>query len=285
MNVALVNTNVMRPPIAPIGLDYVAEALNSAGHRVRILDLCWEDDARAAITGFFGSHEVGLVGVSLRNTDDCVFTTRQSFLNEFTDVVAAIRENTDAPVILGGVGFSSMPEAVLDLTGADAGIWGDGEFAFTDLADGMDRDEDWASAPGLIWRSEGSWVRNTPAMRPLSDLPEMRRRWIDNPRYFREGGQAGFETKRGCPAACVYCADPVTKGRTARARQPQAVADEIAHLLDQGIDHLHTCDSEFNLPVRHAGEVCEELVRRGLGGRLRWYAYCAPPPSRRSSPG
>ena len=45
-----------------------------------------------------------------------------------------------------------------------------------------------------------------------------------------------------------------------------------------GIDHVHTCDSEFNIPADHALAVCREIVRRGLGGRLRWYAYCAPLP-------
>jgi hypothetical protein len=56
------------------------------------------------------------------------------------------------------------------------------------------------------------------------------------------------------------------------------VADEVEALLAQGIDHLHTCDGEFNLPVEHALEVCRELERRGLGSRLRWYAYCTPNP-------
>ncbi len=106
----------------------------------------------------------------------------------------------------------------------------------------------------------------------------MSRTWVDNRRYFREGGQAGFETKRGCPGECVYCADPVAKGKRTRTRPPGAVADELERLLEQGIDHLHTCDGEFNLPAWHALEVCREIARRGLGDRLRWYAYCSPAP-------
>jgi radical SAM superfamily enzyme YgiQ (UPF0313 family) len=106
----------------------------------------------------------------------------------------------------------------------------------------------------------------------------MTRSWIDNRRYFREGGQAGIETKRGCPNRCVYCADPVIKGRTLRTRPPRAVADEVENLLRQEIDSLHTCDSEFNLPYEHAVAVCRELINRGLGEKVRWYAYCAPVP-------
>jgi radical SAM superfamily enzyme YgiQ (UPF0313 family) len=70
----------------------------------------------------------------------------------------------------------------------------------------------------------------------------------------------------------------VAKGKTSRLRPAAAVADEITSLLAQGIDHVHTCDSEFNVPEAHAMEVCREILRRGLGEKLRWYAYCAPAP-------
>jgi radical SAM superfamily enzyme YgiQ (UPF0313 family) len=106
----------------------------------------------------------------------------------------------------------------------------------------------------------------------------MSRSWIDNPRYLREGGQAGIETKRGCPRACVYCADPIAKGKKVQTRPPEAVVDELERLLAQGIDHIHTCDSEFNIPEWHPYEVCREIVRRHFGDKLRWYAYCAPVP-------
>lgn len=285
MSIALVNTNRMRPPIAPIGLDYVAEAVSAAGHDVSVLDLCWADDWRAAVAAFFRGATYGLVGVTLRNTDDCGFTSRQSFLGEFVDTVAEIRCHTDGLMAVGGVGFSVMPEQVLELCGADAGVWGEGEFVLAELATRLERGQEWRELPNLlVWR-EGAWLSNPPLLRPLTDLPPMKRRWLDNGRYFREGGQAGFETKRGCPGRCVYCADPIAKGRTVRIRPASAVGDEVEALLAQGIDHLHTCDSEFNIPDWHASEVCRELIRRGLGGRLRWYAYCSPVPFSRELAG
>jgi len=276
VQVALVNTNRMRPPIAPIGLEYVAETLAAAGHEVRILDLCWADDVNRAVAGFFGDADFGLVGVSLRNTDDCAFINCQSFLKDFAAVVAAIRARTDAMIVAGGVGFSTMPEAVLDICRADAGIRGGGEFAMAALADRLDEGRALEDVPGLVWREDGAWRRNPLDRTPLSELPPMTRSLVDNRRYFGEGGQGGFETKRGCPHRCVYCADPVAKGRRVLVRPPEAVADELECLLEQEIDHLHTCDCEFNALPDHASAVCEELIRRGLGERLRWYAYCTP---------
>ncbi len=278
MRVALVNTNLIQPPIAPIGLDYLCEALHAAGHQPALLDLCFEPDPHAAIARFFSAHDYALAGVTLRNTDDCAFASRCSFLPEFAGLVAAIRRHTDAPIVLGGVGFSVMPEEVLALTGAGFGVWGEGEFVFPELAHRLERREDFRDLPGLLWPRDGAWQRNPPSAPALDALPSMRRAWVDNPLYFLHGGQAGFETKRGCTMRCVYCADLVAKGRQTRTRPPAAVADELECLLAQGIDHLHTCDPEFNLPPSHALAVCEELARRRLGDRLRWYAYCSPTP-------
>jgi radical SAM superfamily enzyme YgiQ (UPF0313 family) len=276
--VALINANRILPPIAPIGLEYAAESLLVSRGGVEILDLCWEPRWEEAIKRFLGGREYLLVGISIRNTDDCTLATRHSFLDDHAAVVAAVRRGTDAPVVLGGVGFSVMPEAVLDRCGADAGIVGDGEFTLPQLVFRQEARRDWDGLPNLVLRRGGRWRRG-PASRPsLSRLPPMSRGLVDNRRYFREGGQAGIETKRGCPKKCIYCADPLAKGKSTRLRPPAAVADEISSLLAQGIDNLHTCDSEFNIPESHALAVCDEILARGLGGRIRWYAYCAPVP-------
>ncbi len=278
MRVALVNTNRIIPPIAPIGLDYVAEALGAAGHESDILDLCWEERWEPAVAKFLGGGEYGLVGVTVRNTDDCSFATRESFLPTLSSMVECIRKHTGAPIVLGGVGFSIMPEAVLARCGADAGVRGEGEFSLADLSGRLESNRPWDDLPGLVVRRDGTWRRNPGSTRPLSDLPPMSRSYLDNRRYFREGGQAGIETKRGCPRRCIYCADPVAKGKRVRVRAPADVAGEFARLVAMGIDHVHTCDSEFNIPEDHAIEVCREIIRRKLGERLRWYAYCAPVP-------
>jgi len=278
MRVALVNPNRIRPPISPLGLEYVAEALLAAGHEVNILDLCWEEQPETAIPGFFRGREYALVGISFRNTDDCSFATRESFLPGFSRIVETIRKHSGAPIVAGGVGFSVMPEIVMAITGVDAGIVGDGEFTLAGIADRCRKQAPWEDLPNLVLHQNGFFRRNPVSTVPLSRLPPMSRTLVDNRRYYLEGGQAGIETKRGCPMGCVYCADPLAKGNSTRLRPPGDVVAELSRLLDQGIEHVHTCDSEFNVPESHALQICDEIIRRGLGDRLRWYAYCKPGP-------
>jgi hypothetical protein len=67
----LVNTNRMLPPIAPVGLDYIASAVRQAGHEVELVDLCLADDAEAELERYFAARQPDLVGMSFRNVDDC----------------------------------------------------------------------------------------------------------------------------------------------------------------------------------------------------------------------
>lgn len=273
----LINTNRMVPPIAPIGLEYVAEAAVRAGMEVSILDLALCEDPPTAIREHFASRSPSLIGLSFRNVDDCFWPSAQWFVPGLAQLVQDLRRLSDAPIVVGGVGFSVFARQVVEHTGADFGIRGDGETATIALYRELRNGRDYEKVPGLIWR-QGDRIRvNEPAWPADLSLP-VRRNMVDNRTYFARGGQCGFETKRGCNRRCLYCADPLSKGSVPRSRRPTEIADEIESLLGQGIDVLHTCDAEFNIPRSHAMAVCEELNRRSLGDRVRWYTYLAVTP-------
>jgi radical SAM superfamily enzyme YgiQ (UPF0313 family) len=272
----------MFPAIGPIGLDYIAGAAKKAGIAVDVVDLCLADDPAETLKSYFScppgtSRSPQLVGLSFRNVDDCFWPSAKWFVPELADTVRLIKSMTDAPVVIGGVGFSIFAKRIVEFTGADFGIHGDGEQAIVSLINELQQSKHFERVSGLVWRDKGSLRTNLPAWpKPLS-LP-VDRDAIDNLTYLKRGGQCGLETKRGCNRPCIYCADPLAKGPKVRLRDPAEVADEVQSLLAQGIDMLHLCDSEFNIPRKHAYAVCGEFIRRGLGERLRWYTYMAVSP-------
>ena len=159
------------------------------------------------------------------------------------------------------------------------GIRGDGEGALPELLDCITAGGNAADVPGIVYRTDDGAVRsNPPRHGDISSMPIASRDFVNNERYFAEGGQAGIETKRGCPGTCVYCVEPPAKGKFSRLRDPEEIAEEFTNLLNQGIDVFHLCDSEFNLPPDHAAAVCEILLRRGLQKEIRWYTYAYPQP-------
>jgi hypothetical protein len=276
--VLIVNTNVARPPVSPVGLEYVGESLAAAGLPPAVLDLSFAADWREELSSALRQVDPLAIGVTVRNTDDCSFASRRSFLPWIKDVVSEIKQLTEAPVILGGAGFSTMPEAALRATEADAGIRGDGEEATVALAVCLANGESYAGVPNLIYQGNDKTVFNPTVHADPLKYPLPRRRLFDHNRYQQLGGQVGIETKRGCSEQCIFCADPVAKGNRVRLRPPLNVVRELTDLLDQGVSWFHLCDSEFNLPLSHAKEVCRAIIDGGLGDRIRWYCYSAPVP-------
>jgi len=273
----LINSNRMVPPIAPVGLDYVAGAARRAGVDVDLLDLGLAESPDNAVAQHFARRQPELVGISVRNVDDCFWPSGASFLPVIEKTIAAVRASTDAPIVLGGVGFSIFAREIVEHAGAEFGIRGDGEAAIVVLLGELRGDRRFDRVPGLIYRDGRTMRANDPAWPHELSVPTARDT-VDNATYFRLGGQIGVETKRGCYRQCVYCADPLAKGPAARTRSPGEVADEVEALLAQGVDVLHLCDSEFNVPADHALAVCDELVRRRLPRRVRWYTYMAVTP-------
>jgi radical SAM superfamily enzyme YgiQ (UPF0313 family) len=273
----LINTNMMRPPIAPIGIDYVAGAVRKAGYEVDIVDLCLSDEPEMLLRQYFATHDPKLVGLSLRNVDDCFWPSAAWFVPDLMKTIASIRNMTYAPIVLGGVGYSIFAEEIVRYTDVEFGIRGDGEWAMVALSKELLGSRRYETITGLVWRIGGQICNNGGAWPDKLEL-STERNAIDNLTYFNKGGQCGLETKRGCNRKCIYCADPLAKGCAPRVREPAEVADEVQALLDQGVDILHLCDSEFNIPYKHAIAVCEEFIQRGLGDNLRWYTYMAVTP-------
>jgi radical SAM superfamily enzyme YgiQ (UPF0313 family) len=276
--VLLVNTNQMKPPVVPLALDYLACALKKDNFEVDLLDLCFATDWVPEIDRYLATNSVSAIAITLRNTDDCHFGGQEFFIPRFKEITDHLKAKTSVPLILGGAGFSVMPEAILEYCGLDLGIWGEGEYSLPLLLRKMAAGEDYHQVPGLVYRVGKSFSRNRPRYLKLEDMPPPERSALDNRRYHAEGGMGAIETKRGCAQKCIYCADPLGKGRVVRCRSPQSVADEVATLREMGVDHFHLCDSEFNLPLSHARDVCLEIIRRGLGSKVKWYAYCSPVP-------
>ena len=270
----LINSNTMTPPIAPVGLDYIAGAAVSAKIDISILDLCLEADPDNAVKAHLAAVDPKLIGISFRNVDDSFWPSARWFVPDLSQLIKKIREICDCPVVIGGVGYSIFARRILDYTGADFGIRGDGEQSIVELYSQLQGAKQFSKVTGLLWRDNDKVITNPPAWPEKISLPTSRN-FIDNKTYFNKGGQCGFETKRGCDRKCIYCADPLAKGTSLRLRDPREVADEIESLLAKGIDVLHTCDAEFNIPRNHAVSVCRELIRRGLGYKIQWYAYLA----------
>jgi hypothetical protein len=217
-----------------------------------------------------------VIGLSLRNVDNCAHPDTVSYLPHYRRVVRAARAATPAPIVVGGSAFTTMPAHYLDALEAPYGVVGEGEVAFVALRRAFEARGDGADLPGVATRLAPGRLRvNPPAWLPSLDTLAASRHWIDNRRYFERGGMGNLQTKRGCHFKCTFCAYPVIEGQGMRTRDPALVAAEAERLLDEhGIDQFFIVDSIFNAPRGYAERVAAAL--RPLGRRIRWSCFVGP---------
>jgi len=271
LRVLLISPNVLTAPypVYPIGLDYVAGALE-ARHDVRILDLNQEsglDVLKRAIEGFGPD----IVGFSIRNVDNTDASHSLSFIAGYRSVVEEIRKYSHAPLVLGGSGFTIFPEALMNVLQADYGIRGDGE-SMARLADVLENHGDPAAIPGVMARGV-----HAPCPPDLPDRPFRRhfnRAFGHVDYYLKHGGMLNIQTKRGCPFRCVYCTYPHIDGGRLRLTDPADVAETAIALQEAGAKYLFVTDSTFNCSVSHSIAVAKAFIRAGLS--IPWGAFFAP---------
>ena len=282
MRVLLVSANRehLPDPIFPLGLAYIAAAVTAAGHEIDVADLCFGrkplDDLRSQVARF----QPDVIGLSLRNVDNAAYPLTVDYLALHREVVDTLHAVSSAPVVLGGSGFSILPQAYMHELDADWGIAGEGERAFVALLQALQQGLDPSSIPGVVSAEAG-----TAPPTGISIQPQRPANWaeglrplrapFDYARYIRRGGTGNIQTKRGCVFKCSYCTYPLLEGNRFRARDAVDIVEEIEDLQHEYGPHpVFFVDSILNFPRGHVEAICEEILSRGID--LRWSCYATP---------
>ncbi len=272
MRVLLINSNLKDDILAapPVGLCYVASAAQTAGHDVKVRDLCFEKNIGVALKEDIRGFSPEVVGISVRNIDNVNLLNPVSYLEEVKEIVQRVRALTAVPIVIGGSGASLCPEHMLSHLEADFIIVSDGEIPFVELLSALERDEHPADIPGVGVMRDTRFYLCPPQ---LEDFPSGNAKlgsWVDMKRYEKMGGSYNIQTKRGCNQRCIYCTyGSLLEGRRYRLRSPVEVVDEIEEAI-----HLYKgtifefVDSVFNEPLDHCVEILEEIVRRPWKARF-----------------
>ena len=257
------NTHQDPYPVYPLGLGVVAEGLRKTGRDVLLHDMGVVPSLQL-LKDLLVAERPDCVGIGVRNVDDeDALSTHMDWTGDAVKkLVATIRKVSDAPVVLGGPGFSLVPDEFLAHTGADYGITGPGEQAFAGLLDSLASGE---NPPRLqsghtdaeTWDAAAGW-----------EEPLLRH-------YLENGGVPGLHTKRGCPYRCVYCGYPLIEGRTIRIRPLEEVVDDMRQARDRfGVRTFFFTDAVFNDPQERYLDLVETLAREELG--IHFGAYFSP---------
>jgi len=279
MRIAFVSGNQEKMPnaVTPLGLLYVI-ASTSDHHEKEFIDLCFESDPGAVLSDRLAAFSPDLVAISMRNIQNNDYADTSDNLDYYENLINQARSSSTAPIVLGGAGFSVMPAELMRRLKPEYGIAGEGERAFQQLVGVIEHGRTGLDSIGALhyWDGDSLIVNPRPeGFIDLSQLPSPDRTLL-HAGYFDEFGVDSVQTKRGCSLRCDYCSYPIIEGRKVRLRDPKFVVDEMFAALEAhaSLSHMFIVDSVFNLPMRHAKDVCRELIARDW--HLPWTCYANP---------
>lgn len=258
------NTAVLPYPVYPLGISVLATGLGRVGHQVEIFDLLQEGRDLTRLDQVVADFSPGVIGISIRNLDDVNIFTDPRYVDAVKGLVDWLRQLTAAPLVLGGSGFSLLPDTMLRAVGADYGVVGEGEGRFVELVAALERGQP----------PEAGILRSAPPGE-LSALPVTAYDPGLMSFYISQGGVAPVQTKRGCSCRCIYCSYPLLEGVRIRARDPETVVREMQQLAQEhGVKEVFFTDSVFNDDQGEHLALLTALER--AGSRLPWSAYIKP---------
>ena len=130
--------------IEPLGMEYIAAALEARGHQVTLVDLRFGRPLQSYLR-----QRPGLIGIAAMHALET---------ENVIDLAAQVRAMLpDVPLVIGGHTAAAYPEP-FSRSGIDAIVLDDGERAMPAIADAVDARRSLSSVPGLAVPSGGAWI-------------------------------------------------------------------------------------------------------------------------------
>ncbi|MEZ6127871.1 MAG: radical SAM protein [Planctomycetaceae bacterium] len=238
--------------VASMGPAFLAAYLRQHGHEVIGCRVPPQQDVEILIERIRGI-DPQLIGVSL--------TTRQWL--RARDLIGAVRQQVNVPVIAGGLHATFSPEAVLQHPGFDFVCLGEGEEALLELVNRLEAGEPTDDIRN-IQVPGGSRPELRPPVESLDALPFLSRDLLDE-----QFGVVHISTQRGCPFPCTYCAARQfhdlygSKNNYGRRRSVQSVMDELDEIQRTAeLNYVIFLDDTFTIFPTWVEEFCHAHSER-----------------------
>src|SRR6267142_162639 len=170
-----------------------------------------------------------------------------------------VRE-TGEIAVMGGTHTSFLPEE--GMQHADFIVRGEGEFAFQELVDAIQRGEGFDKIQNLSYRTSDGHVVSNPERPKIPNLdvnPIPDYRLITG---WKPGGVISVATSRGCPFSCTFCSVPGMYGHAFRTHSIDRVLQELQS--HKGNMYTFFADDIFTANKKRCKELLRGMITRDL---------------------
>ena len=161
--------------------------------------------------------------------------------------------------VMGGTHVSFLAEE--GLAHADFVVRGEGEFAFQELVEAIERGDGFAKIQNLSYKVDGRVVSNPerPKIPNLDVNPIPDYHLITG---WKPGGVISVATSRGCPFSCTFCSVPGMYGHAFRTHSIGRVLEELQ--VHKGNMYTFFADDIFTANKKRVKELLRGMIDRGL---------------------
>jgi radical SAM superfamily enzyme YgiQ (UPF0313 family) len=163
-------------------------------------------------------------------------------------------------VVMGGTHTSFMADE--GMQHADFIVRGEGEFAFQELVDAIQRGDGFDKIQNLTYRTDDGRVVSNPERPKIPNLdvnPIPDYHLISG---WKPGGVISVATSRGCPFSCTFCSVPGMYGHAFRTHSIDRVLEELQ--LHKGNMYTFFADDIFTANKKRVKELLRKMIDRNL---------------------
>ncbi len=255
--------------LPPIGLMYVAAALEKAGFKVQMLDNYLMKKSTDEVKELITKINPQIVGITCGSATypRCIETAR------------AIKQvNPNCKIVVGGWHASYMPDSLLANPEIDYVVMGEGERAVTELAFAITSGNQTQAAAiaGVAFKLNGENIKIQPKfIENMDELPYPARHLLPLGLYDRtieyiDAKPADvMSISRGCVFNCGFCETRKLWGNICRGFSPKRVIGEIQDLQSRyGTKGIYFINDNFTLRKKETAELCNLMIENKLD--LEW---------------
>ena len=256
---------ISETPTPPLGLAFLAAALEEIGAEVKIADFVvtpYSKDTMKSVIKDFKPHIVGITSVTM------TFDNAIQVVKDIKSIDAGIL------TVMGGPHVSFCAEETLkrhpDL---DIVAIGEGDRTIANLASAVENSLSLGTVNGIVYRNGSDIIRTKPRkiLADVNLLPLPARHLLPLQRYRALGMAISMTTSRGCPFQCIFCVGRKMVGAKVRYRNPYKVVDEIQYLTTLGFNQINIADDLFTANKKHCISICDEMIKRNI--KIKWTSF------------
>ncbi|MFH1045749.1 MAG: radical SAM protein [Candidatus Omnitrophota bacterium] len=253
----------------PLGICYVAAVAEQRGHQVQIIDAEAERLIDPlAIVERLNQIDPDIIGI----------TATSPVFPRALLLAGVLKDHFTVPLVIGGSHINVSGQAAF-ADCFDYAVYGDGEYAFSELMQTLEGNGELAQVPGLIFRRGGMVQVNPqyPTLENVDELPFPAIHLLKNELYSlrfasrKPQRYTSIMAMRGCPFKCVFCSEPLTS-KGLRMRSAINIVDEIERdFRELGIEHFTFVDSNITLSRKQAIDLSREIKKRNIA--ITWEGW------------